>query len=64
MKRVVEGFVIAILNIQKALIPHIWMLGFLHAEDMHNRLVDHFCLPICLGVKGICFGQLGVYQRP
>jgi hypothetical protein len=62
--RAMEGFVIAMLNIWKALIPSTWMLGVVHAQDLHNHPVDHFHLSICLGVKGSRFGQLGVHQRP
>jgi hypothetical protein len=28
--RFVEGYVVAMLNIRKALIPHVWMFGIVH----------------------------------
>jgi hypothetical protein len=62
--RAMEGSVIIILNIWKALIPCTWMLGFLHTHDMHNHSIDHLCFSIYMGVKGSQFGQLGVHQRP
>lgn len=60
----VEGLVVAMLNIQKALIPCAWMLGVVHVQDMPDHPVDYLCLPVGLGVEGGQFGQLGVHQRP
>jgi hypothetical protein len=54
--RVMEGYVVALLNIWKALIPYSWILGVVHVHDMHNHPIDHFCLSIYLGVEGRQFG--------
>jgi hypothetical protein len=58
--RVMEGFFIAMLNVWKVLIPCTWILGFLHAQDMHSHPIDQFHLSIFVGVKGSQFGQLCV----
>ena len=57
-----EGFVVAMLNIRKDLIPCVWMLGVVHAHDVHNHLVDNFCLSISLGVEGSGFGKISVQK--
>jgi hypothetical protein len=49
--RVVEGSVIAMLNICEDLIPCMQMLGVTHVQDMHNYHVDHLRLSIYLGMK-------------
>jgi hypothetical protein len=54
------GFFVAVLNIGKTLIPCVWMLGIVHAQDMHDHLVDNLGLAIRLGVEGNGFGELGV----
>jgi hypothetical protein len=48
--RVVEGFVVAMLNIRKALIPCAWMFIILHPQDTNNHHVDNLCLSISLWV--------------
>jgi hypothetical protein len=55
LKRVVvgqlmEGSVVVVLDIRKALIPPMWILGFLHAQDMHHHPIDDLCLSINLRV--------------
>jgi hypothetical protein len=50
--RIVEGTVIDMLNIWKALFSCTWIIGVVHSQDMHNHNVDQFRFPICLGVKG------------
>jgi hypothetical protein len=55
------GSDVTVLNIGKTPIPCAWILGILHAQDMHNRHVDDLALEICLGVEGRGFGELGVH---
>ena len=62
--RVVERFVVAMLNISKALIPCVWMFGIVHTQDMDNHLVEYLSFSISLWVEGIQFGHLGVHHRP
>jgi hypothetical protein len=50
------------LNIRKALIPCAWILGFVHAQDIHGHPIDDVCLSISLGVEGSGFGELGVQK--
>jgi hypothetical protein len=54
------GFVVIVLNIGKTLIPCAWMLGIVHAENVHDHHVDDLSLAIRLGVEGRGFGELGV----
>jgi hypothetical protein len=67
LKRVVVGramecFVVVVLDIRKALIPCAWMLGVVHAQEMHDHPIDDLCLSISLRVEGSGFGELGVQQ--
>jgi hypothetical protein len=48
-----ESSIIDMMNIEKSLIPSSWMLGFVHAQDMHDHPIDEFSLAINLGVEGI-----------
>jgi hypothetical protein len=50
--RVVEGSVVAMLNIRKDLIPCVWMFGIVHPQDMNNHHVDYLCFSISLWVEG------------
>jgi hypothetical protein len=50
------------LNIGKTLIPCAWMLGIVHAQNMHNHLVYDLGLAIHLGVEGRGFGEIGVHS--
>jgi hypothetical protein len=50
--RVVEGSVVAMLNIRKDLIPCVWMFGIVHPQDMDNHHVDYLCFSISLWVEG------------
>ena len=50
------------LDIRKALIPCVRVLGIIHAKDMHNHLIDNLGLVIYLGVEGRGFGELGVHK--
>jgi hypothetical protein len=45
--------VLTMLNIGENLVPCMWMLGIVHAEDVHNQLIDNLCLVIGLGVESI-----------
>jgi hypothetical protein len=56
------GSVVAVMNIGKSLIPGAGVLGILHAQDVHDHLVDDLGLAIRLGVEGSGLGELGVQQ--
>jgi hypothetical protein len=58
----IESLVVVVLNIWKTLIPCTWILGFIHAQDVHNHLIDDLCFTIGLRVEGSGFGDLGVQQ--
>jgi hypothetical protein len=62
--RVVEGSIVAMLNIRKDFIPCVWMFGIIHSQDMDNHHVDYLYFSISLWVEGSQFGQLGVHHRP
>jgi hypothetical protein len=62
--RVVEGSIVAMLNIRKAIIPCALMFGIINSRDMNNNHVDYLCLSISLWVEGNRFGHLGVHHRP
>jgi hypothetical protein len=61
--RVVEGFVVAMLNIRNAFIPCTWMFGIVNPRDMDNHPIDYLYFSINLWVEGNQFGQLGVHHR-
>jgi hypothetical protein len=50
------------MNIWKALIPSVGVLGISHVQDMHDHLIDDFNVAICLGVEGSGFGEFGIRQ--
>jgi hypothetical protein len=52
--------VVAMINIGKALIPSVGVIGIVHAQDVHDHPVDELGLAICLGVEGSGLGELGV----
>jgi hypothetical protein len=54
--------IIVMLDIWKALIPCVRVLGIIHAKDMHNHSIYDLDLAIRLGVEGHGFGDLGVQQ--
>jgi hypothetical protein len=54
------GFIVTLLNIGKTLIPCVWMLGIVHAQDMHDHPVDDLGLAIHLEVEGHGLGELVV----
>jgi hypothetical protein len=51
------------LDIWETLVPCTWMLRIVHAQDVHNHLIDDLCLAIGLGVEISGFCELGVQQR-
>jgi hypothetical protein len=55
-----QGSVVAMLDIGKALIPCARVLRIIHVKDMHNHLIYNLGLAIFLGVEGHGFGKLGV----
>jgi hypothetical protein len=57
-----QGSVVAMLDIGKALIPCVRVILIIHEKDMLNHSVDNLSLAICLGVEGRGFGELGVQQ--
>ena len=58
------GSIVTVLNIGKTLILCAWMLGIVHAQDMHDHPVDDLDLDTQLGVEGRGFGELGVQSSP
>jgi hypothetical protein len=48
-----QGLVVAMLDIGKALIPCVRVLGIIHAKDMHNHSIYDVGLAICLGWKAM-----------
>jgi len=60
--RAMEGYVVAMLNIRKALMPCAWMVRVVDAQDMHDHPIDDLCLSISLGVESSGFGEVGVQQ--
>jgi hypothetical protein len=57
-----ESLVVTVLNIGETLIPCMHMIRFVHAQDVHNHLIDDLCLVFCLGVESSVFNELGVQQ--
>ena len=55
-----ESSVVTVLDIWECLFPCMWMLRILHAQDVHNHLIDDLCLAIDLRVEGGGFSELGV----
>jgi hypothetical protein len=51
-----ESPVVAVLDIWETLIPCIGILKIVHAQDVHNHLIDYLGLVIGLGVEssGFC----------
>ena len=59
-----ESLVVTVLDIGKTLIPFRWMLRIVHAQDVHNHLIEDLSLAIGLGVESNGFCELGVQKRP
>ena len=57
-----ESLVVVMLNIGKTLIPCMWMLRVLHAQDVHSHLIEEIYSTIGLGVENSGFSDLGVQQ--
>jgi hypothetical protein len=57
-----EIHVVVVLNIGKTFIPCTWMLRVVHAQDVHNHLIDDLFLAIGLGVERSGFSEIGVQQ--
>ena len=55
-----QGPIVVMMDIGKALIPCVRVLLIIHEKDMHNHSIDDLDLAICLGVEGHGFGELGV----
>jgi hypothetical protein len=58
----IESPFVVVLNIGKNLIACMWILRVLHAQDVHNHLIDDLYLDIGLRVEGSGFSELGVQQ--
>jgi hypothetical protein len=54
-----QGLVVAMMDIGKALIPFVRVIGIIHVKYMHNHSIYDLGLAIYLGVKGCGFGELG-----
>jgi hypothetical protein len=52
--------IVTVLNIGETLIPCTQMLRVVHAQDVHNHLIDDLCLVVYLGVERSGFSELGV----
>jgi hypothetical protein len=61
--RVLEGSIVAMLNIRKTLIRCAWMFGIIHPQYMNNHLIDYLYLSISFWAEGSRFGQLVVHHR-
>jgi hypothetical protein len=55
-----ESHVVVVLNIGKTLIPCTWILRVVHAQDVHNHMIDDLCLAIGLGVERSGFSEISV----
>jgi hypothetical protein len=59
-----ERLIAAMLDIWETLVPCTGILRILHAQDVHNQLIDDLSLAIGLGVESGGFCELGVQHRP
>jgi hypothetical protein len=57
-----ESPIVSVLNIGKTLIPCMWILRVVNAQDVHNHSIDDLCLAVSLGVESSVFSELGVQQ--
>jgi hypothetical protein len=48
-----ESLVVIVLNIGETLIPCMWMVRVVHAQDVHNHPIENLCLVIFLGWKEV-----------
>jgi hypothetical protein len=58
-----ERLFVVVLNIGKNLIQCMWMLIFVHAQNVHNHLIDDLYLAIGFGVESNGFNDFGVQQQ-
>jgi hypothetical protein len=58
-----ESHVVTMLDIWETLVPCMGMLRIVHAQDVHNHMIDDLSLAIGLGVERSGFCELGVQQR-
>jgi hypothetical protein len=58
-----ENPVVVVLDLWKTLVPCMGMIRIVHAQDVHNHLIDDLGLAIGLGVESSGFCELGVHQR-
>jgi hypothetical protein len=59
-----ESPIVTLLDIWETLVPCTGMLKIVHAQDVHNHLIEDLSLAIDLGVESSGFFELGVQQRP
>jgi hypothetical protein len=59
-----ESPVVTMLDIWETLVPCTRILRIVHAQDVHNHLIDYLGLAINLGVERSGFCDLGVQQGP
>jgi hypothetical protein len=52
--------IVIVLNIGETVIPPTWMLRVVHAQDVHNNIINDLCFAIRLGVERSGFSELGV----
>jgi hypothetical protein len=60
--RAMESPVVIVMNIGDTLIPCMWMLRIIHAQDVHNHSIDNLSLVVYLGVESSGFCELGVQK--
>jgi len=51
---------ITLLNREETLIPCMWILQVVNAQDVHNHPIDDIFLVVYLGVERSVFSELGV----
>ena len=69
LKRVVaslamNSLVVVVLHIRKVVIPHAWMFGVVHPQDVHDHPIDHLYLAISVRMESNGFGELSVQLCP
>jgi hypothetical protein len=62
--KVVEGSVVAMLNIRKDFIPCVWMFKLYILKIWTIIMFDYLCFSISMWVEGSRFGHLGVHHQP
>jgi hypothetical protein len=58
-----ESPIVIVLDIWEIIIPCMWILRIVDAQDVHNHAIDDLCLAIGLGVERSGFCEIGVQQR-